>query len=164
MTVRVKRFPEYDVDLQFVTAPHTAQDTIRFYEGLDASDATRWLVYLDPTMDMAGYDVATIPKLKRTVAAKLEEVFGENPRPRVIVCSSPAAQDFFLRFWPDYRETGDVRPGMPGIVTSLEAAYDWLGLPNAARAAVGRAVCDLESWAQDVTRTKRTEAPNASPE
>jgi hypothetical protein len=140
MAIRSKRFPEYDLSLYVVSGPHSGEDAIRFVEGLGPADAMRWLTYFDPTVDLDDHDVASLPRLKRTIAAKLKELFGDEPRPRVIVCSSRAHEEFFLRFWKDYLIKGEVQPAKPIIRGSLVAAYDWLALPEAAREAVSREI------------------------
>jgi hypothetical protein len=140
MGIRVRRFPEHDLTLYVVTAPHTAEEAVRFFQGLDARDATRWLTYFDPTVDMSGLDVASIPRLKRVLAAKIEKLFPDKRPVRAIVCASGAAEQFFRTFWRSYLETGDTRPGEPGLFNNLEAAYDWLGLPETVRAAIAHVV------------------------
>jgi hypothetical protein len=161
MAIRVKRFPAFDLNLYVVGGPHTGRDAIRFYEGMGAPDAARWLTYFDPTVDVSEIGISSLPKLRRAIAAKQKELFGETPPPRIIVCSSAAQKEFFLRFWTGYLVKGDVRPPKATIVSSLEAAYDWLGLPASARATVERAIQDddLEEIDPVTGRTAPEPAP-----
>lgn len=150
MAIRTRRFPEYDVNLYVMSGKLTGEETIRFYAGLRApEDAARWITYFDPGLDLSGLDIASLPQIKRTIALKQRELFPGEPAPRVLVCSSCAHEDFFYEFWRGYVVKGDVRPIQPAIVSSLETAYDRLGLPNAARAAIRLAISDLDAAAPD---------------
>lgn len=150
MAIQTRRFPEYDVNLYVMRGTLTGEETIRFYEGLRApEDAVSWITYFDPGLDLTSLDVASLPKIKRTIAMKQKALFVGEPAPRALVCSSAAHEEFFYEFWSGYVAKGDVRPVKPAIVSSLEVAYDRLGLPDAARAAIRRAIRDLDASAPD---------------
>ena len=155
MGIRVERFPECDLTVFIVSTPHTSEEAIQFFEALDARAATRWLTYLDPTVDMSDVDVASFPTIKRTIAAKQKELFGDKPMVRAIVCGSRAAEQFFRRFWSSYVKTGEGPPAPPVLFEDLEAAFEWLALPMAARAAVAEAI---------KSEAPALEAATASPE
>ena len=60
---------------------------------------------------MSGVDVAGIPKIKRAIAEKHQELFGGAPAPRIIVCTSCAQEAFFAWFWSGYVLRGTcIRP------------------------------------------------------
>lgn len=149
MAIRTTRFPEYGLNLYVVSGAHTAEEAIGFFRSLGAPDATRWLTVFDPVVDMSGLDVASLPGLKRTIAEKHHELFGAAaPELRIIVCSSRPQEEFFSRFWSGYVLKGEQHPpAKPVIVTGLEAAFDVLELPPAARDAVTKAIRGSEAAA-----------------
>lgn len=161
MAIRIQRFPEYDLNLHVISRPHSGEEAIRFFEGLGApQDATRWLTYFDPSVDMSGVDVASLPRLKRCIAEKQRELFGETaPPPRVLVCSTSAHEEFFARFWSGYVLKGEIHPVKPAIVCGLQAAYDRFGLAPGARAAIGCAVRDLAAPDLSPALPRRGAAP-----
>lgn len=141
MTVTSKRFPEYDLSLCIVSGAHTCEEAVLYFEGLGASDATRWLHCFDPTVDMAGHDVACLPKLKRTIIAKRNELFGDQPKLYAVVSPSSAGEAFF-KFWCGFVEAGEHHGTAPRLFSTLEAACEAFGLPEAAQQKVIRAVRD----------------------
>jgi hypothetical protein len=151
MGVRVKRLPENDLTLFIVSGPHTSEEALRLFEGLDTRAATRWLTYFDPTVDMSGVDVASFPRLKRAIAAKQKELFGDRPMVRAIVCSTWDAEQFFRKFWSSYVKAGDGPPAPPALFEDLEAAFEWLALPMAARGAIAEAIESDAPTLEEVT-------------
>lgn len=139
MAIRTKRFPEYDLNLYVVSGTHTCEEAIRFFEGFGAHDAARALTYFGPTVDISGLDVASLPKLKHTIAAKQAEIFEGRPKPSVVVCSSSTEEAFF-NFWGCYAKTGEDRPIAPLLFRTIEAACEWLELPETACDALVEAV------------------------
>lgn len=135
MAIRKQRFPEYDLSLCVVSGMHTAEEAIDFFQGLDGSDATRWLTYYEPDVDMSQFEVAGIPELKRMIAAKEREIFGDKPQPWVVVSRSEGNEAFF-KFWRSFAEAGEQRVSGRRLFPTLEAACEWLGLPEAGRKAV----------------------------
>jgi hypothetical protein len=69
----------------------------------------------------------------------MEELFGEKRVASAVVCA-PGALEGILNFWRAYSDAGEAHPVHPALFPTLEAAYDWLDLPEAARAEVTRAV------------------------
>lgn len=141
MAVRTKRFPEYDLSLCIVSGGHTCEEAVRYFEALGPRDALRWLHCFDPTQDMSGHDVACLPRLKSTIAAKRKALFGRKPKLYGIVCPSKAGAAFF-EFWRSYIEAADSREAAPLLFPSLEAACEAFGLSEPAREAVIREVED----------------------
>lgn len=127
-------FPERDLTVFVVREKHTSEQIIQAYRELDSTCATRWLVYLDPTTDMSKVDIAHIPAIRRARHEKRKELFGENPKLFAIVCASEESEQYFFKFWQEYTNVNE------GIFNNLGEAYDWLGLDEAARAAVAHAI------------------------
>lgn len=144
MGFELRRFPEHDLTLRIVSGPTTVEDVIRFYEELDASHGTRWLTYIDPGVVAEMGDivpVARIPEIREVIAAKLEKLFGDKPVTGAVVSASTVLDDA-LHFWRTYSDAGEAHPIHPALFSTLDEAYNWLGLPDPARAEVTRAVED----------------------
>ena len=134
MPIRLYNFPEHDLSVLVARGKHTSKDVIHAYQALDSTYATRWVKYLDPTADMSEIDLAHVPAMRRAKGEKRRELFGDNPKPAAIVCGSKVAEQFFIEFWRWYSESNE------RCFRSLDEAYDWLGLSEAARAVVARAI------------------------
>jgi hypothetical protein len=142
MGFELRRFPEHDLALRIVSGPTTVEDVIRFYQELDPSHGSRWLTYIDPNTTAETGDVvpvARIPELRRAIAGKMEELFGGRQVASAVVCV-PGALESLLNFWRAYSDAGEAHPIHPALFPTLEAAYDWLDLPEAARVMVTGAV------------------------
>jgi hypothetical protein len=85
-------------------------------------------------------DVAHIPAVKRALDEKRQELFGDVAKPYAMVCASGAAAHYF-DFWGKYG--GCIGRSFEGV----EAAYDWLGLSEEARAAASAVIesCKAEA-------------------
>lgn len=139
MCIRVKRFPEFGVDLVVYSGALTRETLTRFIAELQPVDGARWINYLDPTLDESGLDVAYIPALKRAFAEKLTALHGETRVRSALVTASPV-NELILRFWPSYVGR-DVRyPAEPVACRTLDEACEALGLPAEARPALAEAV------------------------
>jgi hypothetical protein len=141
MAVRTEHFPEYDLSLCVISGAHTCEEAVAFFQGLDSRHATRWIHYFHPSVDMSGHDVACLPKLKRAIAAKREELFGAEPKLYIVVCPSKASCAFF-EFWRSFVEAGQPHGAAPLQFDTLEAACEALGLPEPERRAVIEAARD----------------------
>lgn len=135
MTIRAKRFPEIGVTLSIFSGAITQKDVIAYVKGLET--AARWVTYFDPTADLSGLDVAHIPEVKRTLAAKLKELHGDEPVVSVFVACTGAVEAF-LTFWRSYVADPEY-PAKPEVVGSLDAACRALGLSEDACAALKQA-------------------------
>lgn len=127
-------FPEHDLMVHLIWGKHTSQEVIEAMQALDATCATRWLVYLDPTADMSKVDIAQIPAIRRAKSEKRKELFGDNPKLFAVACGSKKSRQYFFKFWGKYSDCGE------HYFRTLGDAYDWLGLSGAARAAVAHAI------------------------
>jgi hypothetical protein len=134
MPIRRHYFPEHDLTLHVVWGKHTTEEVIEAYRSLDPTYATRWLSYFGPTAEMSPIAIADAPEIKRVRGEKRREIFGDAPKPFAMVCRSKSAEQFFFDFWQRYSEC------LECCFRTLEEAYDWLGLSEAARAAVERAI------------------------
>jgi hypothetical protein len=146
MVSRRRILPEHDLTLLVISGKLSSADVIEYFQGLDSSCcATRWLHYFDPTVDMSQIDIASVPELKRVIAEKRRELFGDHLKPFAVVCGSEGSEQYFFGFWSKYYFGPGVRAESWRCFRSLEEAYDWLELPQASRAAVARAIEDWET-------------------
>jgi hypothetical protein len=125
--------------LRLVWGEHTAEHAIEFVQSLDKTCATRWLSYFHPTVDLSKVVVTEIPGIKRAFDEKRRELFGAKPEPYAIVCGSEAVRLYF-EFWSRYSGSDE------RVFSSLDEAFDWLGLSEATRAVASHT---LERWAAD---------------
>lgn len=161
MGFELRRFPEHDLALRVVSGTTTVEDVIRFYEGLDPSHGSRWLTYIDPDTTAETGDVipvARIPEIRRAIAGKMEELFGAKRVASAVVCT-PGALESLLNFWRAYSDAGETHPVHPALFPTLDAAFEWLELPEAARAKVTRTVEE-----QIQAEKTRTAGPGAQQE
>jgi hypothetical protein len=138
-----RSLPEHDLTLHLVSGKHTSAEGIQFFRSLDSSGATRWLSYFDPTVDMAQIALGDAPEIKRVIADKRRELFGDHAKPYAIVCGSEISWRYFSEFWRRCYSAPDARTQNMRCFQSLEEAYDWFELPQAGRAAVARTI---EAW------------------
>lgn len=150
MPNRRHSLPEHDLTLHLVHGTHTCAEAIQFFRSLDANCATRWLSYFDPTVDMSQIDIASVPEIKHVVAQKQEELFGEHAKAYAIVCGSESSEQYFFGFWQRYFVGPGVQSESTRCFRSLDEAYAWLGLSDAGRAAVARAIEDWEKAGSDL--------------
>jgi hypothetical protein len=127
--------------LHLTWGEHDSKEAIQFARELDETCATRWICYYHPSLNMAGLHVACIPAVKRAMDEKRKELFGDTQKPYAMVCASEGSEQD-LDFWRKYQG------GAGRTFHSLEEAYDWLGLSEAARAV---ASATIQSWELEVT-------------
>lgn len=72
---------------------------------------------------------------------KRKELFADEPKPYAMVCASRASEQYF-DFWQRYQSDAG-----RACFYSLDEAYDWLGLSEAARAA---ASAIIQRWEAEV--------------
>jgi hypothetical protein len=137
MAIRAKRLPEYGVTVVVWSGRLTVDEVRRHIGGLGAvcTDANRWVQYWDRTADLSGLGVAVIPELKRLIAAKLKELYGDKHAVSAVV-RAPAMHDPFPEFWPSYASADQAYPAEVAAFPSLEAACAWLNLSEDGRRAV----------------------------
>ena len=138
MSVRVEHFPEFGVTLVIYSGAVTPEVMLRFVDDLGPADAGPWINYLDPTLDLSGMDVAHIPVLRRALAAKLKALYGEGHIKTALVTASQV-NELVLSFWPSYVGHDVEYPHEPTAFASLDAACDWLRLPETAHRALAEA-------------------------
>lgn len=137
MGIRTERFPEYGLTLVLYSGVISTEDVRTHMRELDPADLVLRINYLDPTMDYR-VDVAALPELKGIIRAKLRALDqGERAAAAFV---SRCANDPAGTFWPNYLKIAEDFPGARASFTSLDEAFDWLGLPDAARQAVTGAV------------------------
>ena len=139
MALQLKRFPEFGVELHIRRGVSTSEELLQYFRSLGPADALRWIYYYDETADTSGVKLGHIPELKRIIAAKQEELFGDRPPPSAVVDGSGVNRPFF-DFWISFAATGDRHPTPPLVFPTLRQACERLGLPDAAREALERAV------------------------
>lgn len=154
MGIRLKRLPEHDINLELCSGTITAEEALRYWQELTPADARVWLTYFYPSADLSGWDVASLPKLKRLVAAQQKVVFGDKQVTPAVVCRS-SLSEAFLDFWTAYAASGDMHPSKPMVFSSLEEACDGLGLSDAARAAVEQEIHREDPITPDASQSAR---------
>jgi hypothetical protein len=135
MSIRVTRLPEHGVNLTVYSGRLTREVLLAHYRGLNAADAanaSRWISYFDPSVDLSEIDFAVFPELKRVLTAKLVEIYGGRRLTAAIVCDSRVNQPI-LSFWRSYTGSDAEHPADPELFSCLKGACDFLGLPDAAR-------------------------------
>jgi hypothetical protein len=129
MGILAKRFPEYGVTLQIFRGAITREAWVEYYASFAATASDRFVTYICPSADLSNMDLAFGPELKRLVAAKLREVFGDQPVISILVRSSNE-QEPYLEFWRGFERVGDKHPAESVIVTDFKKACALLGLPD----------------------------------
>lgn len=125
--------------LRLIWGEHTAEHAVEFIQSLDRTCATRWLSYFHPSVDLSKVSVTQIPPIRRAFEQGRRTLFGGEPKAYAIVCGSEPVMDYF-DFWAKYSGSDE------RVFSSLDAAYDWLGLGDAVRAL---AAGTLERWTAD---------------
>lgn len=125
--------------LRLIWGEHTAEHAVEFVRSLDKTCATRWLSYFHPTVDLSTVSVAQLPRIKRAFDEKRRELFGDKPKASAIVCGSETVKLYF-DFWSKYAGSDE------RVFSSLDEAFDWLGLPETTRAVASHT---LERWGAD---------------
>jgi len=139
MVLELKRFPEFGVELHIRRGAFTAEDLIRYFRSLGPADALRWIFYYDETASTSGLDLGHLPELKRTVAAKKTELFGDQPPVSAVVCGQGVNRQFF-DFWISFLASFEPQTTAPLLFSTLRAACEGLGLPDGACEALEGAV------------------------
>jgi hypothetical protein len=129
MGILAKRFPEYGVILQIFRGMITRERWMEYYAGFTATAADRFVTYVCPSADLSKMDLASGPELKRVVAAKLREVYGDGPVVSILVRASDE-QEPYLKFWAGFERAGEKHPAESVIVSDFKQACDLLGLPD----------------------------------
>ena len=140
MGIRVKQVPEFGLTLIIWSGTVTREEVIEHYSRLTAADAGRRIIYLDPTLDRSGLDVASFPELRRIITAKFKELYGDTPVRSAIVRGGASVSEPDIDFWFRYAGVEIDYSNTPAGFPSFEAACEWLGLPDAACRAVREAI------------------------
>jgi hypothetical protein len=139
MGIWTKRLPEYGVTVVVWSGRLTLEEVRRHVSTLEVVCSGRWLNYYDPSVDLSGLDIEQILQLNRVLAAKLREIYGDNPVISAVV-SAPETHELLPRFWPHYVGADRSYPAEVVGFTTVEAACDWLNLADDGRRAVIDAV------------------------
>jgi len=143
MGVRLERLPEYGVTLEIFTGALTPELLFGRLRALREGDGARWILYIDPSVDLSRVDIASIPELKRANAARLKALNIDDPR-IAFVCDPGEHERETFDFWLRYVQLRHEHPGSQELFRTLAEACAWLGLPEgacgAARGAVTEAV------------------------
>jgi len=138
MAIREKQLPEPGVIVTVLSGTVTPEDVLAHYDRLPSVERRRMLIYVEPTADLARINVGVIPELKRAIAAKLVELYGNERVLTAWVCG-PGANEPLIDFWCRYVVGGEYL-STSVLFPTLEAACDWLGLSGAARGAAAEAI------------------------
>lgn len=158
MGVRLERFPEYGVTLEVFTGVITPESLFGRLRALREGDGARWIIYIDPSVDLSRVSIATIPKLRQANADRLKALHIEEPR-IAFVCDPGEHEQVTFEFWLRYVQLHHEHPGSQYLFPTLADACDWLDLPQAARTTLVEAVEAETSSGRDVEAASNTEAP-----
>lgn len=161
MPCKLKRYPEYGVTFFLFSGALGEDELARVIETLDRRDCSHWLSYCAPTVTLEAISVGVIPELKRRIAEKQAEIFGELRLPNAIVHTSKGGEAF-SQFWRHYTLAGRVHPLTPAVLPNLKAACEWLGLPGDARARFEEEVALQNTTRPGEGQGRRAPNPGAS--
>jgi hypothetical protein len=161
MALQLKRFPEFGVEIHIRSGVFTSEDLIRYYRSLGPADALRWIIYYDETAETSGLDLGRLPELKRTVAAKRKELFGDSQPVGAIVCDPGVNKEFF-DFWTTFLVSGEPLIPTPLLRPTIRAACEGLELPEAACEALERAVAAPQGDGERPAERRNAASPNLS--
>lgn len=142
MGIQLIRLSESDVNVAVFSGAITREVLLGFYNSLGrevVDNGARWLSYFDPTADLTELDLATFTEMRRVIAARLRELYGETALTSGVVCDSPANLPV-LKVWNGYVGDHWRDPDAPVMYSSLRAACDAFGLSDQARAELGAAI------------------------
>ena len=159
MGVRLQRFPEYGVTLEVFTGVITPELLFGRLRALREGDGARWIIYIDPTVDLSRVDIATIPELKNANAARLKALKIEDPRIAFVCDPGECENDLTFEFWLRYVQLRHEHPGAQQVFSTLAEACDWLDLPQAARTRLAEAIAAGTSPGRDVEAAPEAEPP-----
>jgi hypothetical protein len=133
MGIRLQRFPEHRLDFSVYSGVVTVEQVVQHFKKLDAT--ANWLSYFDATADLSAIDLGHFPELKRALTALEARRDSDETRLCLLVNAAPVNEDF-ARFWCAYASEGIAHAHRRDMFPTLEAAFDRLGLPHDARAAL----------------------------
>lgn len=138
MTIRVKLLSDHGVVVATLSGIVTPRDVIETIDRLPSASKRRIVLYVEPTADLSQLSITFIPEIRRAVADKLQELYGSEHSFTAWV-SEPGRNAHFFDFWRRYLEVGE-HPALELLFPTLEAACDWLDLPEPARQAVSEEI------------------------
>lgn len=152
MCIAIRRLPEHDLTVAELRGVVTGPQLLDFLDRLQIAEGTsRWLNYVAPDADLSQLDLVSLTQAKRLVARKVTEAAHEQPFRSAFVCASRCSEPV-IKLWADYLGRDPSHPAKPQVFSSLEAAFEHLDLPPAAREAVSRRL-----------RARQPEAPAVRP-
>jgi hypothetical protein len=131
MGVRLKRFPEYDVALEVLTGAITLELAYEHLGLLRKDDPSRFIVYLDPDVDVSSVTAEALMEFSRADAARQRKLRHLHNLTAYVCVPGPIRQ--VIDFWVQYVQLIDDYPAKPAVFSDLDAACAWLGLPEEAR-------------------------------
>lgn len=138
MTIRVKLLSDHGVVVAILSGIVTPTDVIETIDRLPSANKRRIVLYVEPTADLSQLSVTFIPEIRRAVADKLRELYGNENSFTAWICE-PGSNVHFFDFWCRYLEVGE-HPALELLFPTLEAACDWLDLPEPTRQAVSEEI------------------------
>jgi hypothetical protein len=148
MGVRLKLLSEYGVTMCVFSGVVTPEDADEFNNRVTPADAGIVINYFEPTADLTKILAADVPELRRRVANRLRELYGDKPPIVAWVCA-PGLNKPLADFWCRYVQVSGDHPTSPALFPSLKAACDWLDLPERVHEALMEAV-EPEPTAREV--------------
>ena len=140
MCIAIKRFVEHDLTVAELRGVVTGAQLLDFMDRLQISEKTRrWLSYVAVDADLSQLDLMSLSQAKRLVGRKVAEAAHQQPFVSAFVCASRCSEPV-IRLWTDYLGRDPDHPAKPLVFSSLDAAFEHLELPPAAREAVTQAL------------------------
>lgn len=138
MCILIRRIPEHDLTLAELRGVLTGPELLDFLDKLQIAEGTRrWLNYVGPDADLSQLDLMSLTHLKQAVGRKVTDAGTGGVFRSVFVCASRRSEPV-IHLWANYVGRDAGHPVKPQVFATLEAAFDHLDLPAAARQAVSR--------------------------
>ncbi len=142
MGVSLTRFTDPGLNLVIYRDAIPREELLDFFHRLDGDDpanASPWLSFFDPRADISELDLMVFVELKRILTPKLKAMAPDAPLVSAFVCDS-RMNAVILNLWRSYVGRDPEYQSEPTVFTSLEAAFNFLGLPTDAHATLAQAV------------------------
>lgn len=129
MSVYLKRFPEYGLDLNIFSGAVSPDEIIWSFHSLDRK--ANWLAFFCEDADLSGISIAHFPAMKNALTGEEHETDAAPQKKRSALVNLSGLNELFVRFWSEYASAGISAPRDRAMFPTIAAACEWLGLPPA---------------------------------
>lgn len=138
MGIRLTRFPGYGFTMETFSGVITPDHLFNRLSALREGDLARWVGYFDPTADLTLLDVATLANLRRAHAVRQRELDVDKSLQAFVCGQGPneGPNKHVVEFWCRFVQAGGEHRIAAALFPSLEAACDWMRLPEGAHQAL----------------------------